>query len=231
MGLRRTLLVAVLAGLIGVPGISDAQELGNGAGEFKLTYYWIVFEKDFAGKPSVPLYDLKGKVLSVVSESFARQVSMEGTGIMRDGRILNLSEECMFAKYGWCFSEVNRSAAPFGYGSHAPLHPFRTIAVPDGQLGRGSVVYIPDFDGMPLPGDEGGFDFHDGCFVVEDTGWSLEGKHIDMFALSESYYRALHARVEETERVEVYLDSPLCPSSSKSLYNPESWAQEVLGVR
>lgn len=203
-------------------------EIGEEVGRFKMTYYWVVFESEFAGRPSVPLYDIKRKVLTVVSEEFAERVSMEGTGVLRDGRVVNLHKECAFARFKWCFLLVDKTQAPFGYGSHVPLHPFRTLAVPDKILERGTVVYLPAFDGMPLPGDEGGFEFHDGCFVVEDTGWSLKGKHIDIFALSEDYYEALQKQVEEKYSVDIYVKSPFCPASSTALYNPESWAQELL---
>ncbi len=223
-------LLLLLLALV-LPGGLRAQEqgLGRSMGSFRLTYYWIVFEADFPGRPEVPLFDSKGKSLALVTTEFARRVSMEGTGVLRDGRVVNLHEECKFAKFGWCFMEVDRRKAPFGYGSTAPLHPFRTVAAPDKIIPRGTVVYIPEYDGMPLPGSEGGFSFHDGCFVVEDTGWSLEGKHLDVFALSEEYYRNLHKQVGEQEKVHVYGESELCPGSAAALYDPSNWARELLG--
>jgi 3D (Asp-Asp-Asp) domain-containing protein len=221
------LLAALLCGLAPA-GAKESEENGQTQGSFKLTYYWIAFEQAFEGRPEVPLYDLKQKVIAVVSDTFAEKVSAEGTGVLRDGRVVNLHKECRFAKYGWCFMLVNKDTAPFGFGSHAPLHPFRTLAVPTEVIQRGSVVYIPEFDGMPLPGAEGGFDFHDGCFVVEDTGWSLRGKHIDLFALSEEYYRILDEHMESITKVRIFTGSPLCPSRSETLYHPEDWARELL---
>ncbi len=211
----------------GAPNI-DIDALGKKVGRFKITYYWLVFEREIQGRPSVPLYDMKKKVLAVVTDEFARRVSMEGTGVLRDGRVVNLHEKCSYAKYGWCFLLVDKDRAPFGYGSSKPLHPFRTIAVPDRILPHGTVVYLPDFDGMPLPGNEGGFEYHDGCFVVDDTGWSLKGKHIDIFALSEAYYKALIERVERASHVNVFLDYPFCPKKAENLKDPESWAQDLL---
>lgn len=224
--LQLTVTAALLAISIPASG-DDISPVGSEIGDFKLTYYWIVYEQEFPGRPTVPLYTLDGKVIAVVSSIFAERVSMEGTGVLRDGRIVNLHKECDFATYGWCFLNVDRDAAPFGYGSYDPLRPFRTLAVPKDEIPRGTVVYVPDFDGMPLPSDEGGFDFHDGCFVVEDTGWSLHGKHIDLFALAEAHYRALDERMKGRERVSVFLDSPLCPSSSSALYDPATWVKEL----
>jgi len=225
-------MVALALLLAPAPSLADSNadfdSLGKKVGRFKITYYWVVFQTHFKGRPSVPLYNMKKKVLAVVTDTFARRVSMEGTGILRDGRVVNLHKECKFAKYGWCFMLVDTGKAPFGYGSSAPLHPFRTLAVPNNELRRGTVVYLPDFDGMPLPGAEGGFEYHDGCFVVEDTGWSLKGQHIDIFALSEDYYRALHKRVDEAAHVNVFIDYPLCPDKSINLKDPESWARDLL---
>lgn len=224
-GVILLLLLSLAAGKV----CAQEKEHGQPMGSFRLTYYWIVFEADFSGRPEVPLYDMKGRALAVVTTEFARRVSMEGTGVLRDGRVLNLHQECRIAKFGWCFMEVDRKKAPFGYGSTSPLHPFRTVAAPDEVIPRGTVVYIPEYDGMPLPGSEGGFSFHDGCFVVEDTGWSLQGKHLDIFALSEEYYRTLHKRVGEQEKVHIYRDSELCPASAVALYDPSNWARELLG--
>ena len=207
----------------------DFDALGKKVGRFKITYYWVVFQDRFKGPPSVPLYNMKRKVLAVVTDEFARRVSMEGTGILRDGRVVNLHEKCAFAKYGWCFMLVDTGKAPFGWGSSEPLHPFRTLAVPNNVLPRGTVVYLPDFDGMPLPGAEGGFEYHDGCFVVEDTGWSLRGQHIDIFALSEEYYQALQKRVDAAaSHVDVFVDYPFCPDKAANLKDPESWARDLL---
>lgn len=225
-------LLATALLLVAIPGSADTKAdfdaLGKKVGRFKITYYWVVFQAEFKGRPSVPLYDKKRKVLAVVTDEFARRVSMEGTGILRDGRVVNLHEECKFAKYGWCFMMVDTGKAPFGWGAAEPLHPFRTLAVPNNVLPRGTVVYLPDFDGMPLPGAEGGFEYHDGCFVVEDTGWSLKGQHIDIFALSEDYYQALHKRVDAAAHVNVFVDYPFCPDKAVNLKDPESWARDLL---
>jgi 3D (Asp-Asp-Asp) domain-containing protein len=222
-------MLLLLPCLLSGAALAQDQGFGQPMGTFRLTYYWIVFEADFPGRPEVPLFDVKGKALAVVPAEFARRISMEGTGVLRDGRVINLHEKCRFAKHGWCFLEVDRRKAPFGYGSTAPLHPFRTVAALADVIPRGTVVYIPEYDGMPLPGSEGGFTFHDGCFVVEDTGWSLEGKHLDVFALSEEYYRTLHKQVGQQEKVHVYTESELCPGSAAALYDPSNWARELLG--
>lgn len=201
--------------------------IGSQLGQYKLTYYWIAFEKELHEPPEVPLYDKDGNVIAVVGPKFAKAVTMEGTGVLSDGRVVNLYDKCSHGTLGWCFFEVNKKIAPYGYGSKDPLRPFRTLAVPKEVIPTGTVVYVPMFDGMPLPSDEGGFEFHDGCFVVEDTGWSLKGKHIDMFALAQAHYETLNKQTEAKEEVNLFVNSPLCPSSAKALYDPAAWAEEL----
>ncbi len=206
--------------------VAQEEGFGTDLGFFKATYYWIAFEKFFPGAPSVPILDVKGRTIAMVSEDFARSVTMEGTGVLRDGRVINLHEKCKAAEFGWCFLEVNRTKAPFGYGSSKPLKPFRTIAVNQG-IKPGTVLFFPDFIGVSLPTDEGGLDFHDGCFVAEDVGWSLGPRHVDIFALAENYYKVLTSSIGGKDRVRIYTDSPFCPATAAELYDPEGWVDTV----
>lgn len=203
------------------------KRIGSELGKHKLTYYWIAFEKNFNEPPTVSLYDKDGIVIATVGAEFAKALTMEGTGVLRSGKVVNLMDRCTHGTLGWCFFEVNKKVAPFGYGSKDPLRPFRTLAVPEEIIPSGTVVYAPTFDGMPLPSDEGGFEYHDGCFVVEDTGWSLKGRHIDMFALAQAHYETLHKATESTEEINLFVNSPLCPTSAKALYDPAAWAEEL----
>jgi 3D (Asp-Asp-Asp) domain-containing protein len=226
------LLVAVVA-LLPQACAAHAQDsghdkrIGSELGKHKLTYYWIAFEKNFNEPPTVPLYDKDGNILATVGTKFAKAVTLEGTGVLQDGRVVNLMERCTHGTLGWCFFEVNKKVAPYGYGSKDPLRPFRTLAVPEEIIPSGTVVYAPMFDGMPLPSGEGGFEYHDGCFVVEDTGWSLKGRHIDMFALAQTHYETLHKATESKEEINLFVNSPLCPPSAKALYDPAAWAEEI----
>jgi 3D (Asp-Asp-Asp) domain-containing protein len=214
--------------VIAAPAAAAGPDFGKSAGKFKLTYYWLVFEKDCPGRPSVPLYRNDGTRLAMVSEDFATKVNMEGTGVLRSGTIVNLASECKFAKHGWCFMEVDRRKAPFGYGSAAPLKPFRTLAAKDEGLPIGRMVYVKEFDGLVLPTAQGGFEYHDGCFVVQDTGWSLDKRHIDMFVLEEAHYKAIDEKLDGATKIEIFLDSPLCPDSAPLLFDPQQWMKQLI---
>ncbi|MFH1530320.1 MAG: hypothetical protein ABIK09_06240 [Pseudomonadota bacterium] len=223
---RPTALLTLLALLAPGPAAGDPR-FGDEAGDFRVTYYWIAFERNHKGPKDVPLIDCQGKVLATVAASFSKEVSLEGTGVLEDGRVLNLQEEHPAARDGWCFFEVDRAEAPWGWGSNVPLHPFRSIAE-NGHLPPGEIVFLPDFVGIPIPAPDGGIDLHDGCFVVEDTGYSLDEYHIDIFVLAEGHYRKVHRLIGGKYNLKIYANSPLCPPAAQFLYRPDNWARELV---
>ncbi|MBI4580718.1 MAG: hypothetical protein HY718_13510, partial [Planctomycetes bacterium] len=61
-------------------------------GEFKITFYWVALEEPAKDEPaSTPLYDPDGKEIGRFTDSFVRRVTIEGTGKLRDGRVINVS--------------------------------------------------------------------------------------------------------------------------------------------
>ena len=227
MHTRRPLaLLVLLAVLVPGPAAGDPR-FGEDAGNFRVTYYWIAFEREHKGAKVEPLIDCKGKVLATVAESFAKEVSLEGTGVLEDGRVINLQDPHPAARRGWCFFEVDRAEAPWGWGSRTPLHPFRSIAE-NGHLPAGETVFLPDFVGIPVPAADGGIDLHDGCFVVEDTGYSLDERHIDVFVLAEGHYRKVHRLIGGKYTLRIYTESPLCPPAAEFLYRPDEWARDMV---
>ena len=55
--------------------------------------------------------------------------------------------------------------------------PMRTLAVDPAVVPRGTVVFIKETVGLPLPG--GGV--HDGLWYASDIGGAIKGQHIDLF--------------------------------------------------
>jgi 3D (Asp-Asp-Asp) domain-containing protein len=55
--------------------------------------------------------------------------------------------------------------------------PMRTVAIDPKVVPKGSVVYIPETVGLPVPG--GGV--HDGRWYASDTGGAIRGAMIDLF--------------------------------------------------
>lgn len=61
--------------------------------------------------------------------------------------------------------------------------PMRTVAIDPKIIPKGSVVYIPETVGLPVPG--GGV--HDGMWYASDTGGAIRGAMIDLFTGFGSY--------------------------------------------
>lgn len=61
--------------------------------------------------------------------------------------------------------------------------PMRTVAIDPKVVPKGSVVYIPETVGLPVPG--GGV--HDGMWYASDTGGAIRGAVIDLFTGFGSY--------------------------------------------
>jgi 3D (Asp-Asp-Asp) domain-containing protein len=148
-----------------------------------------------AGIPDlVPLYDKKCGVLANVSRPFAAQLALQGTGRLRDGRLLNVTAKCTCPRTP-CF-HVLPSHRKWGMGgSGQPLEPFRTVAVDPRRVKLGSLLYIPVLDGVRMPGRSpvGGF-VHDGCVVAGDTGGGIKGAQLDLFVARKAYVNGLARR-------------------------------------
>lgn len=148
--------------------------IANGSVE-RVTTYRLALEVNYIGEKDTVI-KAGGEEIKVTA-AFARDLRMEGTGVLQDGRMLNSS--------GGQFIFVPIVRAPYGHGSYkrAALEPFRSIAVDPKVIPLGSLVYIHEARGMPLPlGGLGIKEYHDGYFRAVDVGSHILGSHIDVFS-------------------------------------------------
>jgi len=167
---------------------------GAERGSFQLTYYWVTAEEDFTGTADTSIYDPSGALLDTVPAAFVSSLDTEGTGRLRDGRVLNVAGSCV--GHAHCYQAVD-AQHPWGVGvQDRALVPFRTIAVDPKVIPYGTPLYIPELDGVAMPGDAswGGF-VHDGCVIAGDTGGAIVGMHIDFFAALHTDYAAIDHRL------------------------------------
>jgi 3D (Asp-Asp-Asp) domain-containing protein len=124
--------------------------------------------------------------IAEVSKEFATQLTLQGTGKLRDGRIVNIWGACRCERTP-CFKVTQAQWGTAGTGR--PLMPFRTIAVDPKVVKLGSLLYLPLLEGRTMPGRPpwGGF-VHDGCVVADDTGGHILGNRIDLFVGRRAYY-------------------------------------------
>jgi 3D (Asp-Asp-Asp) domain-containing protein len=157
------------------PGESSLRKIGD----LRPTFYWVALERDDGAPRNRELKDMAGNVLAHVSERFFREIRMEGTGRLLDGRVLNYEGRINLPgggqeiRYLVCPPE-----APYGYGvNKIPLVPFRSVAVDPTVVPIGSQVYIPKAVGAVLPDGS----VHDGLFWAVDIGDAIRNQRIDLF--------------------------------------------------
>lgn len=178
---------------------------GQSLGPSRLTYYWLAHEPEHA--PNTPLVSVQtcaGVALAEVPASFAKALRLEGSGKLRDGRVLNIGACSCKGTYA-CFVELDAATYPWGQGSRGnALQPYRSIATDAAVIAYGTWLYAPALDGLRLPGGE----THDGCLRAADVGGGIEGAHIDWFVGLKDNYRALAASVPDD--VELFAAGERC---------------------
>jgi 3D (Asp-Asp-Asp) domain-containing protein len=193
-----------------------APEPGRRLGEFTLTYYWMAHENEQAG-PQQMLYAEKGCApIATVTADFARRLEIEGTGQLRDGRVLNTSGPCA-CPGALCYFAVSKYKRwGVGVGTRA-LSPFRTVAVDARLVKIGSMLYIPELDGLTMPGREpwGGF-VHDGCVLAGDRGAGVDGNQLDFFVGQRVNYNLLNTR-HNLRKVTVFDGSLHCQRKGQTV--------------
>jgi 3D (Asp-Asp-Asp) domain-containing protein len=131
----------------------------------------------------------KCEPIADVSKEFASQVALQGTGKLRDGRMVNIAGACN-CRHSPCF---NVTQAQWGTaGSGKLLQPFRTVAVDPKVVKLGTLLYVPLLEGRRMPGRSpwGGY-VHDGCVIADDTGGHIAGNRLDLFVGRKAYFLGL----------------------------------------
>jgi 3D (Asp-Asp-Asp) domain-containing protein len=187
-----------------LPRPEPARKLGS----FKLTYYYMAEQE--GGRRTVQLYDKKGcKRIGKVSRKDARQLALQGGGKLDDGRILIYAGHCRCSAAP-CY-KLAEDSHEWGTGvADRPLSPFRSVAVDPSRVAIGTVLYIPELDGLTVPGHlpDGGF-VHDGCVVADDRGGGIKGRQLDLFTAKKLHYTAFSRR-HRIKRVTVFRGGERC---------------------
>jgi 3D (Asp-Asp-Asp) domain-containing protein len=205
-------------------------------GDFSMTFYYVIGEDEVAAKATpkaaggaelasvatdpdqVTLYQKDCRPIASVSREFATQLEIQGTGQLRDGRVLNVWGACKCGQ-NRCFTVT---ASKWGTGgSGRPLQPFRTVAVDPKVIPLGSLLYVPLLEGRVMPGRApwGGF-VHDGCVVADDTGGHIDGNRLDLFVGRRGYFLGLSGtgtRHYWAGHVQVFDGSKICRRKGRQI--------------
>lgn len=167
--MKRWLTAIVLLVLAAVAHADPPRKIGR----VMVTFYWVIDESGsrYRGKQDSVLHDAAGRLIARTSRRFKRDLVMEGTGWLKDGRTVmydrKVGKENRFRIIG----------SRYGIGgTGCPLTPYRTIAIDPRYIKLGSTIYIPQLKGTHLPDGT----IHDGIFVANDRG-HFRGRHIDLF--------------------------------------------------
>ncbi len=137
------------------------------------TYYYLEDEALDKNEPrTTPILDMKGKLIAKTSAVWKKKVNIEGSGKLKDGRVINYA--------GKVDGSIRYSvvSAPFGMGvGNCELIPLRTIAVDKNVVPYGSVVEILETKGVK---DSEGKE-HSGLWVAQDTGGAIKKDRVDLF--------------------------------------------------
>jgi 3D (Asp-Asp-Asp) domain-containing protein len=139
----------------------------------------------------VTVYAKKCEPIAEVTREFAQQLRIQGTGRLKDGRVLNVSGPCNCGTSP-CYKEISHQWGTAGSGRS--LLPFRTVAVDPKLIKLGSLLYVPLLEGRTMPGrgPYGGF-VHDGCVVADDTGGGIKDYQLDLFVGKKAWYLGMSA--------------------------------------
>jgi 3D (Asp-Asp-Asp) domain-containing protein len=198
----------------GYPLVGDQQ--------WALRFYWLTLEADYEESVSVnvprtgacalppnrwtELYTGEGYFFGRVPERYACSLKLEGSGLMRDGRVVNYTGPCKFG-YGTCFEQLEIEDYPFGRGAgQRPLIPFKSVAVDPRVIRIGEPLYIPEFDGMVLPDGS----IHDGCVRADDTGGGIKGRKMDFFVVTYGNFRNLLDGLLGVTWITPHVEAPRC---------------------
>jgi len=156
----------------------DTQDMVS-LGTLGPSFYWVALQTQDGQPKDQKLLDRNGKTLAKVSTAFMKQMKLEGTGKLLDGRIINYDRKVTrpdgTSEIRWrlCGPE-----APYGYGiENRILKPFRSVAIDPTVVPMDSKLFIPAAKGIKLPDGT----IHDGMFEAVDIGSAIIDRRIDIF--------------------------------------------------
>ncbi len=207
--------------------VNTSKLKGRVLGKFRNTYYDFPSEADFKGK-TVALKNPKCETIADVPRGFFESVCVQGSGTLNNRQTVSFAkrdcscaEKCPRTGQQICFDALDPNKFPYGRGATGqPITPLFTVAVDTTVVPLNSYIYIPEYDGVPRDYDQTGV--HDGCFMAQDRGLRVKGKHVDVFTADPSITKLWNQLVPSNEGVTVVLDSPRCARATATATPPPS---------
>jgi len=188
---------------------------------FRLSFYWLAYESEYANEPyDTDIYTMDGFWIGRFPSAFVFELKLEGSGILRDGRVLNYAGQCNYGM-GTCFKTLSLEQHPLGAGVQGrALTPFRSIAVDPRMIPIGATVYVPELVGVQMPDGT----WHDGCLRADDMGGAIKNAKLDFFVESFMNYKFIANSLWWRMKATPTLEEPRC--EYLRLHEPRERANE-----
>jgi 3D (Asp-Asp-Asp) domain-containing protein len=202
------------------PGRGTAEDRSGGGrvlGTFRNTYYDFPRESDFAAASgTVAIMNATCQPITQVPRGFFEAVCVQGSGSLKRGGTVSFAkrdcacaEICPRTNQKICFDALDPATFPWGRGAAGTaIIPLRTVAADTSVLPMGTILYIPELDGVQR--SESSSEAFDGCFRVEDRGLKVKGDHVDIFTGHPAQTAVMNERVPSNQGVTVIVDAPRC---------------------
>ncbi|NUQ78637.1 MAG: hypothetical protein HUU21_34345 [Polyangiaceae bacterium] len=191
---------------------ANAANADGTPGAFRNTYY--DFPSEGAGPRDATLFDAACAPITRVTRDFHDRVCVQGSGRIAAGATVSFARRdcacadvCPRTGQKICFERLDPAQFPHGRGAMGrPITPLRTVAVDTAVIPLGTSIYIPEYAGRPKADGTP----HDGCFVAEDRGIRVVGRHVDVFTGEPAMTARWNALVPSNRGVSVVLNDPRC---------------------
>lgn len=158
-------------------------------GKFKVTFYWIVREKDYPGPKSTPLYLENGSILGYFPATFIADFKKEACAELKDGKLISYLKK---------INKVRIVREFLGFNGYT-ISPLKSVAVDPEVIPLGSKLYIPALTKLSERQ-------HNGIVYAHDIGSMIAGNSIDIFVGYKSDCKLLtDAGIHSSSLVDVYL--------------------------
>jgi 3D (Asp-Asp-Asp) domain-containing protein len=179
---------------------------------YRNTYY--DFPREGAGGKDATIFDAACAPIVKVTQKFHDQVCVQGSGRLSTGETVSFAKRdcpcaavCPRTGQKICFERLDPARFPHGRGATGgPITPLRTVAVDVSVIPLGTAIYVPELAGLPRADGSP----HDGCFVAEDRGVKVVGRHVDVFTGDPAMTAQWNARMPSNQGVHVRIGDPRC---------------------
>jgi 3D (Asp-Asp-Asp) domain-containing protein len=137
------------------------------AGKFRVTFYWMVEEDQYAGSANAPLYTADGKEIGRFTPQFVKDFRVESCALLRNGTIISYLKQA---------DRCSVVESPIGANGFS-LTALKSIAVDPSIIPVGSTLYIPQAEAVMVNDGK----MHDGVFRAHDIGGAIKGNRIDVY--------------------------------------------------